>query len=77
MAGTVQLGELSLFGGEITLASMSFAVSHSADPNSGDLDAQQLVIDGAPVDVPVAGEAPTTIGEWGQMMAQRYLHASD
>jgi cell wall-associated NlpC family hydrolase len=67
MTGDVQLDELSLFGGEATLASMSFAASHSTRVNGSDFAADQLVIDGAPVSVPAAGAAPVAIGEWGQM----------
>lgn len=69
MTGSVQLGTLSLFGGEVTLASISFDVSHSADSDSSQLDAQQLVIEGAPVGVPSAGAAPVPIADWGQMTA--------
>src|SRR5204863_5830708 len=61
MTGSVELGELSLFGGEMTLATMSFAVSHSTDSGSGDLEAQQWVVDGAPVSVPAAGADPMAI----------------
>jgi hypothetical protein len=69
MTGSVELGNLSLFGGEMTLASMSFAVSHSTDSGSGDLEAQQWVVDGTPVSVPAAGADPVAIGDWGEMTA--------
>ena len=65
----MQLDGLSLFGGEVTLGSMSFAASHSTRVNGSDLDAEQLVIDGAPVSVPAAGAAPVPIGGWGQVTA--------
>jgi cell wall-associated NlpC family hydrolase len=37
--------------------------------SGGDLVAEQLVIDGAPVSAPAAGAAPVAIGVWGQMTA--------
>src|SRR5437762_8904227 len=69
MTAAVQLSDLSLFGGEATLASMSFAASHSDRLSGADVEAQQLVIDGAAVGVPSAGADPVAIGEWGRLTA--------
>jgi cell wall-associated NlpC family hydrolase len=77
MTGSVELDALSLFGGEVTLASMSFAASHSSDSDSSRLDAQQLVINGAPVSVPASDAAPVPIGDWGQMTADVTLSDAD
>jgi cell wall-associated NlpC family hydrolase len=72
--GRVQLTGLTLFGGEVTLGSMALAASHSSRLSGSDLDAEQLVIDGAAVSVPAAGAAPLPIGAWGRLSADVGLH---
>ena len=72
--GRVELSGLQLFGGEVTLGSMAFAASHSSRSSGSDLDAEQLVIDGASVSVPAAGAAPVPIGGWGQVTADVSLN---
>ncbi|HYW29048.1 MAG TPA: C40 family peptidase [Gaiellales bacterium] len=63
-AGSAQLTNVSVFGGEIQLQSLN--VSASTSTTAAELDGQGLQVNGVPVDLPSAG-TPTPLGDWGTL----------
>ncbi|HEY0388455.1 MAG TPA: C40 family peptidase [Gaiellales bacterium] len=65
-SGTVELGDLAIFGGEIRLHSLTLAASSAG--STIDLKAQGLEVDGTAVDLPAADES-SPVGDWGTLTA--------
>ncbi|HEX2587010.1 MAG TPA: C40 family peptidase [Gaiellales bacterium] len=65
-AGSADLSNVSVFGGEIQLQSLTVSASTSTDAVT--LDGQGLQVNGSPVDLPAAGDS-TPLGDWGTLTA--------
>jgi hypothetical protein len=65
-SGSVQLTNVSVFGGEIQLQSLNVAASTAT--NAVDLTGEGLQVDGSPADIPAVGDS-MPLGDWGTLTA--------
>jgi hypothetical protein len=78
-AAQVQLQDVQLFGGELTLSALQVTASQPADGSPATVTSEvgDIVLDGTAIPAPAPGDAPTALADWGELSVAATLSSGE